>query len=179
MVDKALSNFRESGLEMNWNAIVRDHGPAVFWSAWRILGHPMDAEDVTQEVFLEVYRLHSSQTVRSWAALLRRLAVCRALDRLRRRRPTVSIHDLSLPASDASPELDAVAAELAERLPEAISRLPEREGQVFCLRYFEDLTPQQIAEALDMNAGAVAVALHKARAKLEALLHQPLKGEKP
>ena len=178
MVSKALSKLQETGLEIDWNAIVRDHGPAVFGSAWRILGQPEDAEDVTQEVFMEAYRLHRTQPVRCWAALLRRLAVCRALDRVRRRIPTLSINGLSLAASNASPELDAMAAELAERLPEAISRLPKREGEVFCLRYFEDLSNQQIAEALDMHSGAVAAALHRARAKLEVLLHQPLKGEK-
>ena len=120
---------------------------------------------------MEVYRLQRRQPVRNWQALLRRLAVCRALDRVRRRRPTVSINDLSLRASRASPESDAMAAELAERLPAAISGLPEREGEVFCLRYFEDLSNQQIAAALDMQPGAVGVALHKARAKLEVLLH--------
>jgi RNA polymerase sigma-70 factor, ECF subfamily len=163
---------------MDWNAIVRDHGPAVFGTAWRILGQSADAEDVTQEVFLEAYRQRRSQSVRSWAALLRRIAVCRALDRVRRRRPTLSIHGLSMAAPDVSPELDAMAVELDEKLREAISRLPEREGEVFCLRYFEDLSNQQIAEALDMHVGAVAVALHKARSKLEGLLCPPVKGEK-
>ena len=178
IVPNALPNLRETGLEIDWNAIVRDHGPAVFGSAWRILGQPADAEDVTQEVFLEAYRLHRAQTVHNWAGLLRRLAVCRALDRIRRRRPTLSIDGLPLASSNASPELNAMAAELAERLPEAIGRLPEREGEVFCLRYFEDLSNQQIAETLDMLPGAVAVALHKARAKLEALLQPPIKGER-
>jgi RNA polymerase sigma-70 factor, ECF subfamily len=165
-------------LETDWNTIIRDHGPAVFRCAWRILGQSADAEDVTQEVFMEAYRQRPSQSVRSWAALLRRMAVCRALDRLRRRRPTLSIHGLSIAAPDVSPELDAVAAELDEKLREAIGRLPERESEVFCLRYFEDLSNQQIAESLDMHVGAVAVALHKARAKLEGLLCPPVPGEK-
>ena len=158
-------------MEIDWNAIVRDHGPAVFRSAWRILGQHADTEDVTQEVFLEAYRLHRRQSVRNWGALLRRLAVCRALDRVRRRRPSLSLDGLSLPATNASPVLEAVATELEERLPEAISRLPEREGEVFCLRYFEDLSNDQIADALDVHSGAVAAALHKARAKLETFLH--------
>jgi RNA polymerase sigma-70 factor (ECF subfamily) len=178
IVENTPSKLPETGLGIDWNAIVRDYGPGVYGCAWRILGQSTDAEDVTQEVFMEAYKLHHSQSVRSWAALLRRLAVCRALDRVRRRRPTLSINGLPLAASNSSPESDAMAAELAERLPEAISRLPEREGEVFCLRYFEDLSNQQIADALDMQAGAVAVALHKARAKLEALLHLPLQGEK-
>jgi RNA polymerase sigma-70 factor (ECF subfamily) len=150
----------------------------VFQAAWRILGQAADAEDVTQEAFLEAYRLHRVQVVRNWEGLLRRLAVCRALDRVRRRKTVLSIHDLPLAAPGVSPELESLAAEIAERLPEAIGRLPQREGEVFCLRYFEDLTNQQIAEALDMQPGTVAVALHKARAKLETLLHSTVKGEK-
>ena len=147
-------------------------------AAWRILGQSTDAEDVTQEVFMEAYKLHHSQSVRSWAALLRRLSVCRALDRVRRRRPTVSIDGLFVAAPNASPESEAMAAELAESLPEMISQLPEREGEVFCLRYFEDLSNPQIAEALDMQAGAVAAALHGARSKLEALLQPRIKDRK-
>jgi RNA polymerase sigma-70 factor, ECF subfamily len=127
---------------------------------------------------MDAYRLHRSQSVHSWPALLRRLAVCRALDRVRRNRPTLTINGLSLATSHAGPESAVIAAELAERLPEAIARLPEREGEVFCLRYFEDLSNQQIAKALDMQPGAVAAALHKARAKLEALLQPPVAEKK-
>ncbi len=163
-------------METDWNAFVRSHGPAVFGAAWRILGQPMDAEDVTQEVFLEAFRLQGKQNVHHWGALLRRLAVCRALDRVRRRNSMASLNGLSLPALDDSAEQHAIAAELAARLPEAISRLPEREAEVFCLRFFEDLSNQQIAHALELPPGAVAAALHKARAKLETLLHPPVKS---
>jgi RNA polymerase sigma-70 factor, ECF subfamily len=165
-------------LETDWNAIVRDHGPAVFRCAWRILGKVADAEDVTQDVLMDAYRLNRRQPVNNWPALLQRLAACRALDRIRRRRPTLSINGLSLAASHTGSESDLIAAELADRLPEAIARLPEREGEVFCLRYFEDLSNPQIAEALDMQLGAVAAALHKARAKLQTLLQPPVEKKK-
>ncbi len=49
-------------------------------------------------------------------------------------------------------------------------RVAQREAEVFCLRYFDDLPNQKIAEVLNMQPGAVGVALHKARAKLELLL---------
>ena len=122
----------------------------------RILGQSADAEDVTQEVFLEAYQFQRSQAIRSWPAMLRRMAVCRALDRLRRRRPDVSINDRSLMSSCGEPESDAIAAELSARLSEAIGQLPEREAEVFCLRYFEDLSNGEIADSLGIQAGAVA-----------------------
>jgi RNA polymerase sigma-70 factor (ECF subfamily) len=161
----------------DWERIVREHGPMVFGTAWRILGHAADTEDVVQDVFLEVFRLRADGSVRSWAGYLRKMAACRALDRLRqKRRPVVSLNGLALHSTEPGPELLAVENELAERLREAIAELPEREAEVFCLRYFDDLSYQDIANALDINAGAVAQALHKARARLETMLLEPEKG---
>lgn len=48
--------------------------------------------------------------------------------------------------------------------------LPDREAEVFCMRYFEGLSNPQIADVLHVRTGAVAVALHKAKAKLETML---------
>jgi RNA polymerase sigma-70 factor (ECF subfamily) len=163
----------------DWDRIVREHGPLVFGTAWRILGHAADAEDVVQEVFLEAYRMCNAGPIRHWGGLLRRMAACRALDRLRQRRGTQALEGLSLPSREDDPEQAAVGKELAQSLRRAISQLPEREAEVFCLRYFEDLSYQEIAGALHISSGAVGVALHKARTKLEALLHVPVNGESP
>jgi RNA polymerase sigma-70 factor (ECF subfamily) len=163
----------------DWDRIVREHGRTVFGTAWRILGHVADTEDVVQEVFLEAHRLRQTQSVVSWAGLLRRLAACRALDRLRQRRSTVSLDNVQLLDPGDGPEEEAIGHELAERLRQAIAELSPREGAVFCLRYFADLSYQRIAEALDVTPGAVAVALHKARARLEVLLgEEPVSKEK-
>ena len=160
----------------DWDGIVREHGPRVFGTAWRILGHVADTEDVVQEVFLEAYRLRAAQGVRHWPALLRRLAACRALDRLRQRKRLASLDGLNLAGSNGDPEAAAIGKELAERLRQAIAELPRREAAVFCLRYFDDLPYQRIAEILNINPGAVAAALHKARAKLEVLLAEVPEG---
>jgi RNA polymerase sigma-70 factor (ECF subfamily) len=161
----------------DWDRIVRDHGPLVFGTAWRILGHVADTEDVVQEVFLQAYKLRAVQPIRHWAAWLRRLAACRALDRLRQRKAVVSLDGLGLTCSADGPEATAIGRELAERLREAVSQLPEREATVFCLRYFDDLSYQRIAETLDITPGAVATALHKARVKLEVLLTEVVHGD--
>ena len=158
---------------IDWDSIVREHGPVVFGTAWRILGHVADAEDVAQEVFLEAYQWPLTRPVRSWGGLLRRLSACRALDRLRQRKNNVPLDGLAIMVDDPGPEEEAVGNELASRLRANISQLPPREGTVFCLRYFEDLSYQDIAEALTITPGAVAAALCKARAKLETLLLAP------
>jgi RNA polymerase sigma-70 factor (ECF subfamily) len=154
----------------DWDRIVRDYGPLVFATAWRILGHVADTEDIVQEVFLQVHQLLRTHTVRHWPGLLRRLAACRALDRLRQRKNTVSLNGQALVDRDEGPEAAAVEHELAERLRRAIAQLPDREAAVFCLRYFDDLSYQDIAQALHIRTGAAASALHKARLKLETIL---------
>jgi RNA polymerase sigma-70 factor (ECF subfamily) len=161
----------------DWNRIVREHGPLVFGTAWRILGHAADSEDVVQEVFLEAYRLRAGQPVRHWPGLLRRLAVCRALDRLRQRRPLLPLDCQPAAGPGDDPEETAIGHELAERLRQALAELPRQEAAVFCLRYFEDTPNQQIADILKISPGAVGVALHKARARLETLLEEVPKGE--
>ena len=151
----------------DWERIVREHGPMVFGTAWRILGHAADTEDVVQEVFLEVFRLRADGSVRSWAGYLRKMAACRALDRLRqKRRSVVSLNGLALNSLAPGPDLLAIENELADRLREAVAELPEREAEVFCLRFFDDLSYQDIADTLDITTGAAAQALHKARGRL-------------
>jgi RNA polymerase sigma-70 factor (ECF subfamily) len=157
--------------------MVREHGPMVFGTAWRILGHAADTEDVVQDVFLEAYRLRAAEPVRCWPALLRRLAACRALDRLRQRRSVVSLNGLSVASPNGDPAAAAIGKELSERLRQAVAELPEREATVFCLRYFEDQPNQRIAEILSLHPGTVGVALHRARAKLEALLTEAPTGD--
>lgn len=160
----------------DWDTLVREHGPTVFGAAWRILGHVADTEDVVQDVFLEVHRIWQNRPVRNWGGLLRRLSACRALDRVRQRKSLVPLDGLSLTEYTPGPEETAIGAELADRLRAALAQLPEREGTVFALRYFEDMPYHQIAETLEITGGAVATALHKARAKLEALLTEATKG---
>lgn len=162
----------------DWDRIVREHGPVVYATAWRILGHVADTEDVVQEVFLQAHQMQQGQEVRCWQALLRRLAACRALDRLRARRRQIPLDGLSIATTTNDPEALAVERELASRLRLALVQLPRREATVFCMRYFDDLSYEQIAETLQISAGAVATALHKARARLESLLLETAQEKK-
>jgi RNA polymerase sigma-70 factor (ECF subfamily) len=160
----------------DWDRIVRDYGPMVFGTAWRILGHAADTEDVVQDVFLQVHQLQRTRPVRHWGGLLRRLAACRALDRLRQRKTTAPLNGLCLADGAHGPEASLLHQELSDRLRQALAQLPRREAEVFCLRYFDELSYQQIADALSIRVGAVATALHKARARLEALLMEAVRG---
>jgi RNA polymerase sigma-70 factor (ECF subfamily) len=154
----------------DWAGIVREHGPLAYDTAWRILGHAGDTEDAVQEAFLNALGIQRQRAVRNWGALLRHLATCRALDLLRKRRRLAPLA-VELPAPRAShPEAVAVATESVALLRQALARLPDREAEVFALRYFGQLSNPEIAEVLQIKTGAVAAALHKARLQLQALL---------
>jgi RNA polymerase sigma-70 factor, ECF subfamily len=161
---------------VNWDQIVTDHGPSAVRFVRRILGLGSDAEDVVQEVFIEAFQLLQKREVENWPGLLRRMATHRALDRLRRRRKTEPLSGLEISAAREGPFEIAVAGELAARLRWAIAQLPDRQAAVFSLRCFDDQSYEQIAEILGIAPGAVGVALHKARVKLQTLLNVEAKG---
>jgi RNA polymerase sigma-70 factor (ECF subfamily) len=154
---------------VDWNALVDEYSPMVVRVSWRILGHGADVEDNVQEVFLEAFRFHKRETVQHWGGLLRRLATVGALAKLRRRRRESSLDVLAQPARESPPEEDLIARELEARLRRAVAALPEREGAVFSLRYFEGLELPEIAATLGIKYPAAATALSRARAKLEAV----------
>jgi RNA polymerase sigma-70 factor, ECF subfamily len=154
----------------DWATVVREHGPMAFETAWRILGNACDAEDAVQEAFLTALRLHGQTPVRNWAALLRHLATCRALDLLRKRRRCGGFESEPVAPLSSRPDAVAVASERAMALRNALAQLPARETEVFSLRYFGGLSNPEIAETLDITVGAVGVALYKARTRLRALL---------
>jgi RNA polymerase sigma-70 factor (ECF subfamily) len=158
----------------DWERIVKEHGAVVFATAWRILGHTADTEDVVQEVFLQAHQLQQTQQVRCWEALLRRLAACRALDRLRARRLHAGLEGVDLASRAGSPEEAVLRNELRHGLRQAIARLPRRQATVFCLRHFEELSPERIAGLLNITRGAVSAALHKARLRLASLLDRTI-----
>ena len=153
----------------DWETIVEEHARAVLDIAQRILGSLHDAEDVAQDVFCEAYRRLCTPAVTDWPGMLRRMAVLRSLDRLRRSRGTVPL-DTSIVGSGCDPSQAMIAQELAERLRASLARLPKRQAAVFSLAYFEQLSREEIASSLGISPDAVSAALYKARQKLACSL---------
>lgn len=159
----------------NWEAIVRRHSRPVWQTAYRLLGNDADAADCVQETFVSALAVARRETIRDWAALLGRLATARALDRLRRRirengRTDSAPQWSDLASPEAGPAAHAEAAELAERLRQALALLPRQQAEIFCLRHFDALSDRQIARQLALKNGTVRVLLHRARTRLRELL---------
>ena len=163
---------------VNWIALIEECGPMVSHVSWRILGNSADVEDNVQDVLLEAWRIQERTTVRHWRGLLRRLATLGALAKLRRRRLHVSLAEVAPLDAGATPQEAAVCRELETKLRDSIAALPEREGAVFVLRYFENLELPEIADCLGISYSAAGAALSRGRAKLTKLFAQTVREEK-
>jgi RNA polymerase sigma-70 factor, ECF subfamily len=167
----------------NWDSIVADDGPLVWRTLWRLLADRADVEECFQETFLAALKLSSRQTVQCWSAALCSIATARAMDRLRRRYRTVGHRPSDVAgktsaceslaealSTEASPEQRAVAAELSERLREALAQLPERQAEIFYLHALCGWSHRQLGEMMQMTDNAIGVTIYRARGRLRELL---------
>jgi len=132
--------------------IVREHQAMVYSCAYHCLRDPALAEEVAQDVFLELHRhLGKLETPEHIRHFLRRVAAHRAIDQARRRRPEYALETAPEPSSPA-PESDPLLSETLRRL---VASLPEKARMVIILRFQEDLDPADIASVLDMPVRTV------------------------
>ena len=134
--------------------LVDEHQAMVFSLAYHCLGDRALAEEVAQDVFLELHRkmasMQSPEHIRHW---LRRVATHRSIDQSRRRRlrPQVGLDEVREPVSPEA-QRDPILGGTLRRL---VATLPEKSRLVVILRYQEDLDPADIAEVLDMPVRTV------------------------
>jgi len=145
------------------------HHGLVFRTAYRITGNAADAEDVLQTVFLRMLRRdQASGALERQESYFRRAAINVSLDVVRTGKDSRSV-----PLDDVSPDdlsharREPDSRELRECLRRALARLNPREAEIFALRFFEDLSNQEIAKALGISQIHVAVILHRTRARLQ------------
>jgi RNA polymerase sigma factor (sigma-70 family) len=138
--------------------------PTVVALAHALSGSRTGAEDIAQEAFLRAYRdWHRVGSYEHQAAWVRRVAANLATSGLRRR--LVEARALARLAGRREPAVEPLAGEDAQFWV-AVRALPRRQAQAVALYYFQDLSVQQTATALDCAEGTVKAHLAKARAAL-------------
>jgi RNA polymerase sigma-70 factor (ECF subfamily) len=148
----------------------------IFRTAYRITGNAADAEDVLQTVFLRLLRQPANAApIDQEESYLRRSAVNASLDVIRQKQSSraVPINEAAV-ASAQTPPPETTG--LKACLRRALRTLTDRAAEIFALRYFEDLTNQQIASALDISQVLVAVSLHRSRRQLQKEIRTCLGG---
>ncbi len=168
---------------VDWPAIVEQHGPYVWRTAFRLLSDREEASDCYQETFLKVVEYSNRQEIVNWTGLLKRIATSRALDRLRRRyrnRDEILENGEVVIGRGPAPDEPMQQREWMERFRQVLAELPERQAEVFWLSEVETLEHKEIAEQLDATPKEVAMWLHRAKQKLRRLLvERGIVGEVP
>lgn len=140
----------------------------------RIVGDPIEAEDVAQDAFFKAYRnLESFQFDSGFYTWLYRIAVNAAVDTVkkRKRRATTSLDEdewlrASLRAPCPAPDEEPSGSELALVLKRAIDGLPEKYRTILVLREYEGLSYEDLASVLKISKGTVESRLFRARMRL-------------
>jgi RNA polymerase sigma-70 factor (ECF subfamily) len=146
-------------------AVLRAQQSMVFSIAYHFLRDRPAAEEVAQDVFLELHKrfekFESDTHILFW---LRKVASHRSIDYVRKRKlqAAVGLDDAPAPSVDGQPEDHF----LNRRLQSLIGSLPEKPRMVMVLRYQEDMMPEEIASAMDMPVRTVKSHLQRSLAML-------------
>jgi RNA polymerase sigma-70 factor (ECF subfamily) len=173
-----------------FEAFVRTYQDMVFATAVRLLGNPADAEDVAQIVFLRAFQrfaeIGGSPTAGGWLRTVTRHACLNHLSRYRARWRLFS----EMSSGRESPEDDFEAglqsvdspaaqfeqADKGERLEQALRRLPDHQRVPLVLFHMEEMSYQEIADAIGVSLGKVKTDIHRGRDVLRKQLADDAAG---
>jgi RNA polymerase sigma-70 factor (ECF subfamily) len=168
-----------AGDERAYRELVERYQRQVYSIALRMVRRSEDAEDLTQETFVRMFRaLDRYDPTRPFAAWLFTITTRLSIDHLRRRRSSpmsifqtepesgeermIEVEDTGLKPDEATSH-----AEEEHRTSDLIESLPEHYRIVVMLRHQQDLSYEEIAEALHLPLGTVKARIHRARALLK------------
>ncbi|MGI5127619.1 RNA polymerase sigma factor SigE [Pseudonocardia sp. CA-107938] len=160
----------------SWDDIVRDHADRVYRLAYRLTGNPHDAEDLTQETFVRVFRSLASYKPGTFEGWLHRITTNLFLDMVRRR---ARIRMEALPEDSdriagAGPEPEQVFSDthLDPDLQAALDELPPEFRAAVVLCDVEGLSYEEIGATLGVKLGTVRSRIHRGRAALRSAIER-------
>jgi len=158
-----------------WEDIVRTHSARVYRLAYRLTGNPHDAEDLTQEVFVRVFRSLSSYTPGTFEGWLHRITTNLFLDTARRKQ-RIRFEGLAdemahrLAGSEPTPAQAFDDSHLDDDVQAALKALPPEYRAAVVLCDIEGFSYEEIAATLGVKLGTVRSRIHRGRAQLRSAL---------
>lgn len=167
----------------SWEDVVKEHSARVYRLAYRLTGNSHDAEDLTQEVFVRVFRSLPTYTPGTFEGWLHRITTNLFLD-ITRRRQRIRFEGLGeettarLRGAEPTPSQAFDDRHLDYDIAEALADLPPEYRAAVVLCDIEGLTYEEIADALGVKLGTVRSRIHRGRAQLRAALEhrRPRRG---
>ena len=179
-----ISDFLK-GNSSSFNFIVLKYQKKVYWVVRRMVLDHDDADDITQEVFIKLYRTISDfRGESSLFTYLYKIAVNYSLNHLKKNRNKFeklkNIDEESYNIKDSSQGQDAVMAdkEREKLLKDAMLALPDQQRAVFSLRFYDELSYEEISKILGKSVGGMKANYFHALKKIQSfLLEKKNKGE--
>lgn len=169
--DEALLVLFANGDEAAARALTLRLTPRVMAHAFRLLGNRAEAEDVTQEAMLKLWRVaaewrQGEAKVTTW---LYRVVANLCTDRLRRSGRTAALEDAGDPVDETQSAAETMQnRSRADALQDALTLLPERQRQAVVLRHIEELSNPEIADIMDLSVEAVESLIARGKRALSA-----------
>ncbi len=161
-----------------WDEIVAQHSARVYRLAYRLTGNPHDAEDLTQEVFVRVFRSLASYTPGTFEGWLHRITTNLFLDGARRKSKIrfdalADDADSRIPSRASAPDTQVLDGLFDEDVEAALAALPPDFRAAVVLCDIEGLSYEEIADVLGLKLGTVRSRIHRGRTMLrKALAHR-------
>ena len=159
-----------------WGDLYRDFAPAIFRFCRRALPTREDAEDATMEIFMKLRdKLSQYDETRSFSAWLYKVAANHCWDLLRRRKirqdkETEDLENVPLAHPDPSQLDRMIGQRTSEEVRHALDKLGPRARMALVMRYYSDMSYDEIADALGVRRAFVGVVLLRARHELRQAL---------
>lgn len=169
-------NRAKAGDAEAWGALYREFAPAIFRFCRRALPTREDAEDATMEVFTKLRdKLGQYDPTRSFTAWLYKVAANHCWDTLRRRKvrqdkETEDVENVPLEHPDANQLEKLIEQRTSEEVRKALEKLGSRARLALVMRYYSDMSYDEIADALGVRRAFVGVVLLRARHELRQAL---------
>jgi RNA polymerase sigma factor (sigma-70 family) len=172
--DDNISELLKSDLNNGFRLIVEKYSQKLYWHIRRLVILHEDADDALQNTFINVWKsignFRSESSLYTW---LYTIATNEALTLInkRKRNASVSLDDLGnyfADSQEGSTWFDGDAAQI--KLQNAILKLPEKQRIVFNLKYYDEMTYEEMSKVLNTSEGALKASYHHAVKKIENIL---------
>ena len=168
--------FREGDRERAFTEIVKAYSERLFWYVRRYVSSHDDADDLVQEIFITIWTaLPSFRGESQLFTWLYRIATNEALNYVRRQKVRAALSFRPIDAEierkiDEDPWFNGNEAE--RRLMKSLQKLPLKQRVIFSMRYFEDMSYEEISEVTGTSVGALKASYHIACGKLKGELQE-------
>jgi RNA polymerase sigma-70 factor, ECF subfamily len=167
-----------------WDEVVRTHSARVYRLAYRLTGNPYDAEDLTQDVFVRVFRSLSSYTPGTFEGWLHRITTNLFLDQVRRKQ-RIRFDAFGEDADDRLAGREPSPAQVYDDqhfdpdIQKALDELTPDFRAAVVLCDIEGLSYEEIAATLGIKLGTVRSRIHRGRSQLRVALEHRAAGRRP